>query len=53
METYGKIKKQLQNDILTYQDYKVFDNDDEKANLMKAKIDRDKQILGQFLDMEI
>ena len=52
IETYGKMKKQLQKDILAYQDYKVFDNDDKRANLMKAKIDRDKQILEAEFKLE-
>ena len=53
VETYGKMKSNLQKDILAYQDYKIFDNDDEKANEIQAKIQRDKQILGQFLDTEV
>ena len=53
METYNRHKRVLQNDILAYQDYKIFDNDDKKAKEIQAKIQRDKQILGQFLDTEI
>ena len=53
IETYGKMKNNLQKDILAYQDYKIFDNDDENASKMQAKIERDRQILGQFLDTEV
>lgn len=53
IEQYNAYKNKLRQEMLDYEDYKVFDNDDIKAREMRRKIEIDKKILGNFLDTEV